>query len=629
MPSHKTTQETNRLPKYKLRDQVGETFLDQLLHSRGIVNEPEKVAFLSPDYDLHTHDPFLLKDMKKVVDRIIEAVEKKEKILIYSDFDADGIPGGVVFHDFFKKISYENFENFIPDRHIDGFGVHAHLLRKKYEESVANSNPIKLVVTIDCGITDVQAGVCAKELGFDLVITDHHTPAEVLPDVFAIINPKQPGCEYPEKMLCGAGVIFKVVQALCTVEKFGITKGWEKWLLDIVGLATLSDMVPLLGENRVFAYFGITVMRKTKRLGLIRLFKTLRMDMQYLSEEDITFMVTPRINAASRMADPMDAFRLLSTTDETQADEVVKHLNTVNDNRKVMVAHLVKSIKKEIEKRDFDDKPIIVLGNPDWKHPLLGLAATHVVREYGKPTYLWGRVDEEGSTVIKGSCRAPDGMDAVSIMRAVPEGYFMNVGGHAAAGGFSISEKDIHRFEEVLLKADESLKTLIKVIDESVGALNDVAGEVSIGDISVNASVNASGEIMIDKVLNTNEVGSRLWSQIEKVAPYGEANQKPLFMFKSVTVLDVKLFGKAKEHLEITIVHKSENLKATKENRNPIDTFNFQSDKPVKAIQFFSAGNEDLMAKIKQGEELSLVAHMEKSMFKRYPEYRLRIVDIL
>lgn len=607
------------MPSYKLREQIGETFLDQLLHSRGIVNESEKIAFLSPDYDLHTHDPFLLKDMQKVVDRIVEAVEKKEKILIYSDFDADGIPGGVVFHDFFKKISYDNFENFIPDRHIDGFGVHAHLLKKKYDESVAAGNPIKLVVTIDCGITDVQAGVCAKELGFDLVITDHHTPAEVLPDVFAIINPKQPGCEYPEKMLCGAGVIFKVVQALCTVEKFAITKGWEKWLLDIVGLATLSDMVPLLGENRVFAYFGMTVMRKTKRLGLIRLFKTLRMDMQYLSEEDITFMVTPRINAASRMADPMDAFILLSTTDETQADEVVKHLNTVNDNRKVMVAHLVKSIKKEIEKRDFDDKPIIVLGNPDWKHPLLGLAATHVVREYGKPTYLWGRVEEEGSTVIKGSCRAPDGMDAVSIMRAVPEGYFMNVGGHAAAGGFSISEKDIHRFEEVLIKADEDLK-----------AVAERASQVDVNaSDSDETGAQVGGELMVDKVLNTNEVGSRLWNQIEKVAPYGEANQKPLFMLKSVTVLDVKLFGKTKEHLEITIVNRSENLRATREKRDPIDTFNLQSDKPVKAIQFFSAGNEELMAKIKQGEELSLVAHMEKSMFKRYPEYRLRIVDIL
>jgi single-stranded-DNA-specific exonuclease len=607
------------MPSYKLREQVGETFLDQLLYSRGIVNESEKIAFLSPDYDLHTHDPFMLKDMQKVVDRIVEAVENKEKILIYSDFDADGIPGGVVFHDFFKKISYENFENFIPDRHIDGFGVHAHLLKKKYDESVANGSPIKLVVTIDCGITDVAAGVCAKELGFDLVITDHHTPADVLPDVFAIINPKQPGCEYPEKMLCGAGVIFKVVQALCTVEKFAITKGWEKWLLDIVGLATLSDMVPLLGENRVFAYFGMTVMRKTKRLGLIRLFKTLRMDMQYLSEEDITFMVTPRINAASRMADPMDAFILLSTTDEAQADEVVKHLNTVNDNRKVIVAHLVKSIKKEIEKRALQDKPIIVLGNPDWKHPLLGLAATHVVREYGKPTYLWGRVEEEGSTVIKGSCRAPDGMDAVSIMRAVPEGYFMNVGGHAAAGGFSISEKDIHRFEEVLIKADEYLKAVVKSASQanSNGVDSDETG------------AQVGGELMVDKVLNTNEVGSRLWNQIEKVAPYGEANQKPLFMLKSVTVLDVKLFGKTKEHLEITIVNKSENIKATRENRDPIDAFSFQSDKPVKAIQFFSAGNEELMAKIKQGEELSLVAHMEKSMFKRYPEYRLRIVDIL
>jgi single-stranded-DNA-specific exonuclease len=615
-------------PIYKLRGQVGETFLDQLLHSRGIVSESEKTAFLSPDYDLHTHDPFLLKDMQLVVDRIVQAVSANERILIYSDFDADGIPGAVVLHDFFKKISYQNFENFIPDRHIDGFGVHPHLLKRRYEESVADGNPIKLVITIDCGITDVAAGICAKELGFDLLITDHHTPAEVLPDVFAIINPKQTGCQYPEKMLCGAGVIFKVVQALCKDVRLNgaelIKEGWEKWLLDMVGIATLSDMVPLRGENRVFAYFGMMVLKKTRRVGLIKLFSSLRMDMRHLTEEDITFMVTPRINAASRMASPMDAFILLSTDDEVVADTTVKHLNKVNDSRKVQTALLVKAIKKELEKRDLSGKPVLVLGNPDWKHPLLGLVATHIVREVGIPVYLWGRVEEEGSTVIKGSCRAPDGMDAVSIMRAVPEGFFLNVGGHSAAGGFSISEDKIHDFENVLLKACEVLDKCVDG-DERAGSAGSTEERGGVGD--------ENGLVYIDKVAHTSEIGPEIWRHIEKLSPYGEANHKPTIMLKSVTVVDFKIFGKTKEHIELTLVHR-DMAESAQADRADGDLSGVvygaqQVERPIKAIQFFTANDESVTSKIKVGETITLIAHMEKSMFKRYPEYRLRIVDIM
>ena len=224
----------------------------QLLYGRGIVSVEEAEKFLNPNYDTHTHDPFALKDMEKAVERILLAVQNDERIAIFSDYDADGIPGAVVLHDFFKRIGYLNFENYIPDRHGEGFGLNGLAIEKLAERGA------KVLVTIDCGITGVDEALRAKELGMDLIITDHHLPVLVLPSAFAILNPKQSDCAYPEKMLCGSGVVFKLVQALTSKLKtinLQLSIGWEKWLLDMVGLATLSDMVPLVGENRVFAHY--------------------------------------------------------------------------------------------------------------------------------------------------------------------------------------------------------------------------------------------------------------------------------------------------------------------------------------------------------------------------------------
>lgn len=606
------------MPTYKLRPLQGDSLLDHLLHSRGITDPTEKTAFLSPNYDLGTHDPFLLKDMQKVVERILRAVADGEKICIYSDFDADGIPGAVVLHDFFKKISYTNTFHYIPDRHIEGFGIH----RAALEQIIAQG--ATLIISIDCGIAEVENSAWVKSQNIDLIITDHHSPGAALPDAYAIINPKQSDCQYPEKMLCGSGVIYKVVQALCQTiregqserqksgdEKFAnlpeIKEGWEKWLLDMVGLATLSDMVPLRGENRIFAYFGLTVLRKTPRLGLIKLFKSLKMNPAHMTEEDIAFMITPRINAASRMASPMDAFHLLSTDDDAEATRLVEHLNNLNTERKTRVAHLVKAIKKSIEERGLQDKDIIVVGNPDWQPPVLGLVATNIVRDYGKPVFLWGRGED---SVIKGSCRAPDGFDVVKIMRAVPEtdGLFLNLGGHVAAGGYAVDAEKIHLFEEKILEAH---KLMGERAAEAAKALeNTDANDISLGGSIDGTSPQILGEILVDKILSPSEVGRTIWSVIEKVGPYGESNPKPLFMMQGVMVLDIKFFGKTKEHVELRLQ-------------------DALTGEETKAIKFFAKEDASIVGKLKVGELADIVVHMEKSMFKNFPEYRLRIVDVV
>ena len=212
--------------------------LRKLLENRGIKTAEEAEKFLQPDYEWDIHDPFLLPDMDKAVRRILEAIEKKEKIVIYSDYDADGIPGGVVLHDFFQKIGHDNFANYIPHRHLEGFGLNDEAIEKFKEDKVS------LIITVDCGVADVAEVAKAKKQGIDVIITDHHEPGKKLPTCIAVIDAKREDSKYPFKDLCGAGVAYKLVQGILKKKDFGLKEGAEKWFLDMVGIATLSDMVP-------------------------------------------------------------------------------------------------------------------------------------------------------------------------------------------------------------------------------------------------------------------------------------------------------------------------------------------------------------------------------------------------
>ncbi len=517
----------------------------ELLFSRGISDANSAESFLKPDYYAHTHDPFLLSGMEKAVERILLAIEKKEKICIYSDYDMDGIPGAIVFSDFFKKIGYfENIRVYIPHRHDEGFGLNHDAI-----EDIAKENA-KLLITIDCGIADPKEVAHANTLGLDVIVTDHHLPPEKLPKAFAIINPK---CspEYP-----------------------------FKWLLDMVGIATLSDMVPLVGENRVFAHYGLKVLRKSPRVGLMKFFAKNKVNQGALTEDDIGFTIAPRINAASRMGDPMQAFKLLSTEDETEADTLSDYLNHVNDERKGVVASMVKEMKKKIEER-FSKKEmpkVLVMGNPLWRPSLLGLAANTLMEEHSCPVFLWGRDGGDEGT-LKGSCRSDGSVSLVGLMQATTPGVFAEFGGHHMAGGFSVVPDKIYFLEEELERAYEKAR-----------------------------EVYEKPELTVDKKLSLEDVSWQTYSQIEKLAPFGVGNPKPIFLFDNVQIEEVKLFGKEKNHLELTF----------KNNVN----------RKVVAISFFS-GVKDFEVPIEKGLSVNLVATMEKSTFRNFPELRLRIVDII
>ncbi len=267
----------NALAAYDARTQ-------QLLFLRGITTAKAAETFLNPSYDDGQHDPFLLHDMHAAVALILRAIAAEQKIAIFSDYDCDGIPGAVVLHDFFQAIGYHNFINYIPHRHYEGFGFSREAAEKLHADAVS------LIITIDCGTSDVAAVAHASQLGIEVIVTDHHEPKETLPEAAAIVNPKV-GTTYPFDGLCGAGVVFKLVQALLQEGKenkqFTLTEGWEKWWLDMVGIATIADMVPLVDENRVFATYGLSVLRKSRRPGLQQLLRKQRASQRHLTEDDI------------------------------------------------------------------------------------------------------------------------------------------------------------------------------------------------------------------------------------------------------------------------------------------------------------------------------------------------------
>lgn len=544
--------------------------LDLLLTNRGISPE-NKERFLNPSFDEHLYDPFLMKDMERACVRIFEAIEAKEKILIYSDYDCDGIPSVVMMHDFFNKISYKNFIVYIPDRHDEGYGLHLDAIDQFINDEV------KLLITFDLGITAVEEVAKAQAAGIDVIVTDHHLPQKEIPRAYAILNPKQEGCSYPDKMLCGAGIAFKLIQAL--IKKYGeywkINNGWEKWLLDMAGVATLSDQVPLLDENRVLAFYGLKVLRKGRRPGLVELFRKASVDISKLNEEDITFTLAPRINAASRMADPMKAFELLATTDLVQARTLGDHLTKINDERKIMVAHIMKEVKKVLNNRG--EKKVIVIGNPLWRIGVLGIVASKIAEEYKKPVFVWG---SDGNDLLRGSCRSWGNANLVDIMSSLPPNSLSSFGGHAGAGGFSVSHEEIHFLEERILKIYSEDKSIEEVAKE-----NGVEAVVSIDDVT-----------------------SANYGVIEKLAPYGVGNPKPKFLFKELPIFAIKGFGKEKNHLELSFKN----------------SHSFE----VKAIAFFKT-KESFNSVLSVGERINLIATFEKNTFGGKNELRLRIVDII
>jgi single-stranded-DNA-specific exonuclease len=552
-----------------------------LLAQRGISAEGGIAAFLNPDYALHTHSPFLLADMDRAAGRILDAIERGERIAVYADFDCDGIPGGAVLSDLFAKIGYSNVEVYLPHRDREGYGFHPDAIRTLAERGT------KLIITVDVGTTAVEPVRIAKELGIDTIITDHHEiPASGLPDAYAIINPKI--APYPFPHLCGAGVAFKLAEGvLAEGRKRGneaflkIPDGWEKWLLDLVAIATVADMVPLVGENRVLAHFGLRVLRKSPRLGISALCNRLRLRRSEITEDDIGFSIAPRINAASRMDEPDLALALLTTHDAAEADRLAAELESLNTKRKTKVATIVREARKRMKERYSGTERVVVLGNPEWKPALLGLAANSLLEGRRLPdgsqglVCLWGR-DATGR--LKGSCRSDGSLSVVEVFAGAGTALEES-GGHGASGGFSVSHESVHTLSD---------------------ALNEVAE-------AMEQVVSTETERSYDALVTLREVSPALLTDIAQLSPYGVGNPKPIFRIANLHVVEIRRFGKEGNHLELTVACRESGMR-------------------MRAFDFFRSA-DDLSIMPASRNTVALLAHIERDTFRG--GIALRLVDVV
>ncbi len=572
--ARKITNNHELLNKYSI-------IIAQLLFNRKINTLKEAQEFLDPKWE-DNNDPYLIKNMKKAVLRFIKAVNCNEKITIYADYDADGIPGAIILSDLLDKISYENYDIYIPHRHNEGYGIHKEAIKK-----IINSGT-KLIISIDVGITANESAKLCKKEKVDLIITDHHLPIqkngkESLPRAFTILNPKQEDDNYPNRMICGAGVIFKFVQAFVQKygEKYNIQEGWEKWLLDMLGIATISDMVPLKNENRIFAYYGMKVIKEiTKngnkhRIGLKTLIQNAGINTEYMTEENISFGITPQINAASRMSHPKDAVVVFQSKDIKEVQSSVEHLTKLNNKRKKLTKKTTAEALLLIENKKIKD--IIVVGNKNWKAGILGLVASKLVNKYKVPVFVWS----QEKNIIKGSCRSIDELHLVDIMQNTHVNSFINFGGHAEAGGFSCSIDEIDYLEDRLSK--------------------------SINEYKEKNKKRKITKKIVDLELSIDSINVDTYKEIRKLAPFGIENEKPLFILKNVLIEKTRTFGKEKNHLEIFF-------------KNSIG-------KTIRGIAFFKVPSD--FKELKENKTCNIIAHIEYSVFIGKHELRLQIIDIV
>lgn len=513
MPKYKTVScEIDELKDYN-------NLTRNFLFNRGIQTKKAAEAFLNPDFDKDLHDPFTFSQMEKAVDRIYTAVKNQEKILVYTDYDCDGIPANVILSDFLDKIGHKNYQSYIPHRHKEGYGLHIAALEKFVADGFS------LVITADLGITNYNEVKYLEDNGVNVILTDHHLPLhvdgkEVLPAAYALINTRVSHEKYENKFICGAATAWKLVSAFLVKygEEFGVKKGWEKWLLDMVAVATVADMMELKGENRALVTYGLKVLQKSPRPGLQKMLAYGKAKQTELNEVDIAFVIAPRINAAGRIDHPIKSYKALyekGLAGEQYANEV----ESLNNLRKKSV----EDISKVAFSNEYNDE-FIFTGNEDWPIGVVGLIAQKLRESTGKTVFVWG-VDENG--IVKGSSRMGNDNVNVTDFAASASQFLIHFGGHEGAGGFALVKDNLEEFEKALKK---NYKKFISVKKDNI---KDI-------------------ETIIDYEISGSDMNFKMYKESRVLAPFGVGNTAPLFsVFGDIE--KIRKFGKTSTNLEFYI----------------------------------------------------------------------------
>lgn len=486
-----------------------EDFVAQLLVQRGIETFEDAKNFFRPSLD-HLHDPYLMKDMEKAVKRIEKAIENKERILVFGDYDVDGTTAVSLVSSYLKSY-YPDVATYIPDRYKEGYGVSFMGI------DFADDNGFSLIIALDCGIKSIDHVAYAKERNIDFIICDHHRPGDTLPDAVAVLDPKRDDCTYPYDELCGCGIGFKLIQAL------GITRNQTISdlvpYLDLVAAAIAADIIPMTGENRILAHFGLQVINSDPRPGIKALIHQIKK--QTLDITDVVFIIAPRINAAGRIKHGNHAVELLTEFDFEQAQQFASEIEAYNSERKDLDKLITKEALKQIDENKEKERFTSVVFQEDWHKGVIGIVASRLIETYYRPTLVFTKSGDKYAA----SARSVKGFDVYNALEACSE-YLEQFGGHMYAAGMTLKEENYLLFKEAFEKEVE--KTIHP-------------------DMLVP-------EIAIDAEINFSDITPKLIRILKQFEPFGPLNMTPTFLTKEVKDTGYgKLMGQEEEHLRLFV----------------------------------------------------------------------------
>lgn len=480
--------------------------LATILVNRNIIDDEEIKIFLNPTRN-DFYNPYLLPDMERAVDRIIKAIDNKEKIIIYGDYDVDGITSTTVLKKFLDERGI-NVGYYIPNRLDEGYGLNKDSVKRIAQEKYT------LMITVDCGISGLEEVELGNSLGIETIITDHHEPLEELPKALAVVDAKRKDNQYPFNQLAGVGVVFKLIQAISI--KLGLAEKEYLKYLDLVCVGTISDIVPIVDENRIIAKLGLKLVEVTKNIGLKTLLKSV--NYQNIDSNTISFGIAPRVNACGRMGHETEALRLFLTDNTEEAEELSEKLNQYNKDRQETEKEIVKQALEKIENEEQKDNNVIVLGDERWHHGVIGIVASKITEIYFKPSVLICYEGEEG----RGSGRSIPGFDLHNALCKSSK-YLEKYGGHEMAIGLSLKKSNFNNFKETLEK---------------------VAKESNINEITP--------VITIDKLVTLRNINIQMIKDLKMLEPFGEGNKTPLFACKNLKIDSIRALTEGK-HLKLSL----------------------------------------------------------------------------
>ena len=493
------------------------TLFERILTARGLTTRAAREAFLQPDYTAVKHNPFLLPDMKKAVARLKQARQQGEKIVIYGDYDIDGLSATALLLDAFGKFGFEDVDAFIPNRFVEGYGMTMGAVDKVRDMGA------DLIVTVDTGSLCHAEIAYAASLGIDTVVTDHHNVAETPPPSVAAVNPKFSGHTYPFRDLCGAGVAFKLVQALQT-ELDGLPDGYEKWLLDLVALGTVCDIVTLADENRANVYWGLEVLKKQQRPGLKALMTVAGIEPERVNARHLGFGLGPRMNAAGRLETAQHALDMLTARDGLASLEASEKLEELNIKRRGIQDVIFEEACVQAE--ELSDDRVLVVSSDGWNHGVIGIVASKLVEKYKKPVFIIGERGEEAT----GSARSFGDFSAADAVRAADD-VIIKGGGHGAAAGVTLETEKIDDFRRRVNEFYDSLQ----LTNQERYLLP--RADVEIDDFS--------------------EINEELVVNLARMEPFGNGNPEPVLKITTASVLSVRRMGTDGQHVKLALRDKN------------------------------------------------------------------------